>query len=113
MKKILAACLGAGVMLLAGCGSNASDSPAKTPTAPSTAAKLEGSTGIVAGQGYDQTCAALMPYLAELESWGQNRVDAAKQVADGMAKSPEWAGLSEQQRTETLRAIDAAGKGKC
>src|SRR5574340_570263 len=110
MKKILAACLGAGVMLLAGCGSSGSDSAPSTATATSTAAKLEGSTGIVAGQGYDKTCAALMPYLAELESWGQDRVAAAKQVADGMSRSPEWAGLSEQQRAETLRAIEAAGK---
>ncbi len=120
MKKTLAALLGAGAVLLAAaCGSSdeGSDSAGDATTATSAAASGDsaatGSTGVELGQSYDEICNAMLPYFDQLEGWGQNRDEAAKAVADAQQMLPGWADLDEDQKADTLRAIENAGKGEC
>lgn len=119
MKKTLAALFGTGAVLLAAaCGSSGDSGSAaegtteSTTAAPSTS-QVTGSTGIELGQSYDQICSALVPYFDQLESWGQDRTQAATSVADAQKSLPGWAELSEEQQAETLRAVENAGKGQC
>ena len=118
MKKTLAALFGAGVVLLAAaCGSSdGSDSAEETTTTTSTSASVEaGSTGttVELGKSYEENCEALLPYLDELEGWGQDRATAARAVADAQQQLPAWQDLSAEEQADTLRAIDNAGKGQC
>ena len=55
----------------------------------------------------------MVPYFDQLESWGQDRTQAATSVADAQKSLPGWAELSEEQQADTLRAIENAGKGQC
>ena len=55
----------------------------------------------------------MLPYFEQLEGWGQDRAEAAKSVADAQQMLPGWEGLSEDQKADTLRAIENAGKGEC
>jgi len=124
MKKTLAALLGAGAVLLAAaCGSSdegsdsAGDTTAATTKTSAAAAAGDsgatGSTGVELGQSYDEICTAMLPYFEQLEGWGQDRAEAAKSVADAQQMLPGWEGLSEDQKADTLRAIENAGKGEC
>jgi hypothetical protein len=120
MKKTLAALFGAGAVLLAAaCGSSeGSDSTEETTTTTTSAEAsagggAQGSTNVELGKSYDENCAALLPYLDELETWGQDRATAAQAVADAQQQLPEWETLSEDEKADTLRAIENAGKGQC
>jgi len=119
MKKTLAALFGAGVVLLAAaCGSSdGSDSADTTSTTSSASASQDGGTQVTAdvelGNSYEENCDALLPYLDELEEWGQDRTEAAQAVADAQQQLPEWENLSEEEKADTLRAIENAGKGEC
>lgn len=119
MKKTLAALLGAGVVLLtAACGSSdeASD-PAEETAGTSTSASAESGTpsspAVTLGDSYEDNCAAMLPYLDELEEWGQDRAQAAATVAEAQQQLPEWENLSEEEQADTLKAIEDAGKGQC
>jgi hypothetical protein len=119
MKKTLAVLLGAGVVLLsAACGSSdeASDSTEDT-TSTTTSASAESGTpsspAVNLGDSYEDNCAAMLPYLDELEEWGQDRSAAAAAVAEAQQQLPEWANLSEEEQADTLKAIEDAGKGQC
>ncbi|NLV80991.1 MAG: hypothetical protein GXY65_16940 [Rhodococcus sp.] len=121
MKKTLAALVGAGVVLLAAaCGSSDDASDSATDTTSTSAAASTGTesdgtvtTTVELGKSYEENCEALLPYLDQLEGWGQDRVEAAAAVAEAQQQLPEWANLSEEQQADTLRAIDNAGKGQC
>ncbi|MFF0242087.1 hypothetical protein ACFYRW_17965 [Rhodococcus pyridinivorans] len=118
MKKTLAALFGAGVVLLAAaCGSSdGSDSAEETTTTTSTSASAEAGTSgtnVELGKSYEENCEALLPYLDELEEWGQDRAAAAQAVADAQQQLPAWQDLSEEEQADTLRAIENAGKGEC
>ena len=117
MKKTLAALFGAGVVLLAAaCGSSdGSDSAEETTTTSTSAAAEAGSTGttVELGKSYEENCEALLPYLDELEEWGQDRAAAAQAVADAQQQLPAWQDLGEDEQADTLRAIENAGQGKC
>ncbi|MCK0089721.1 hypothetical protein MWU77_02875 [Rhodococcus sp. F64268] len=119
MKKTLAALLGAGVVLLAAaCGSSdeASDSTEDTTTTTTSASAESGtpsSPAVNLGDSYEDNCAAMLPYLDELEEWGQDRAAAASAVAEAQQQLPEWENLSEEEQADTLKAIEDAGKGQC
>lgn len=119
MKKTLAALFGAGVVLLAAaCGSSdGSDSADTTSTTSSASASGQGGSQVTAnvelGNSYEENCEALLPYLDELEEWGQDRAAAAQAVADAQQQLPEWESLSDDEKADTLRAIENAGKGEC
>lgn len=120
MKKTLAALFGAGVVLLAAaCGSSdGSDSADTTSTTSSASAPGQGggaqvTANVALGNSYEENCEALLPYLDELEEWGQDRAAAAQAVADAQQQLPEWENLSDDEKADTLRAIENAGKGEC
>ncbi|TCN54881.1 hypothetical protein EV641_104146 [Rhodococcus sp. SMB37] len=119
MKKTLAALLGAGVVLLAAaCGSSeeSSDSTEDTTTTSTSASAESGtpsSPAVNLGDSYEDNCAAMLPYLDELEEWGQDRTAAAAAVAEAQQQLPEWENLSEEEQADTLQAIEDAGKGQC
>ncbi|MFX1758172.1 Uncharacterised protein [Rhodococcus gordoniae] len=119
MKKTLAALFGAGVVLLAAaCGSSDGSGSAEettTTTATASASAEAGTTGttVELGKSYEENCEALLPYLDELEGWGQDRAAAAQAVADAQQQLPAWQDLSEEEQADTLRAIENAGKGEC
>lgn len=119
MKKTLAALFGAGVVLLAAaCGSSDGTDSAEETTTTTTSASdsADGAatgTSVELGKSYEENCEALLPYLDELEEWGQDRAQAAQSVADAQQQLPAWADLSEDEQADTLRAIENAGKGEC
>ncbi|MBM7457808.1 hypothetical protein ACIBED_15370 [Rhodococcus coprophilus] len=118
MKKTVAALFGAGVVLFAGaCGSSdgtaSADETTTTTTTTSASSSAQGGAGVQLGNSYEDNCEALLPYLDELEGWGQDRVQAAQAVADAQQQLPQWQELDAGQQADTLRAIENAGKGEC
>lgn len=118
MKKTVAALFGAGVVLLASaCGSSdgtaSADETTTTTTTTSASSSAQGGAGVELGNSYEENCDALVPYLDELEEWGQDRTQAAQAVADAQQQLPQWQELDAGQQADTLRAIENAGKGEC
>ena len=119
MKKTVAALFGAGVVLLASaCGSSdgtasADETTTTTTTTTSASSSAQGGAGVELGNSYEENCDALVPYLDELEEWGQERTQAAQAVADAQQQLPQWQELDAGQQADTLRAIENAGKGEC